>query len=120
MRTASIHIYAGKPSEDEPKWMFGPVAGVYAGIGFPMAESRTSLKHPYFGGVFFQINVGFDVSKTVRAAVFLRTEGGGAMLGKSTGFQIRASAGGTLSLGLRFTFHSSVKEEKKEESFVEK
>lgn len=121
MPTASIHFYLSEP---EHKFLSGPIAGIYLGIGFPMEKHRAGhSKYPKIGGVFIQLNYKFHTAIETYASLFLRVEGGGVLLGnkpadidvdveskdaESSGGP-NVSAHGNISLGIRLALKRSLK-----------
>jgi len=108
------------------------MAGAYVGLGFPSKRQRKKeltkekgyFRHPYFGGVFFQMNYKFHTTIATYASLFLRFEAGGAKYGgkpldvevsnKNKGLSNllnstessggpKMSVHGNLSLGIRLT-----------------
>ncbi|HXK35057.1 MAG TPA: hypothetical protein VJ103_00940 [Candidatus Paceibacterota bacterium] len=118
MRTISLHFNLPKLDQTRPTWMFGPVCGVYAGIGQihnetknqSMRENWHVLKYPYFGGIFLQANAGFDLKANLQLALFVRTEASfGVIANRPFGIQSNASSTGVFSIGLRLTYLSQKK-----------
>ena len=73
LQTLSTDLYISVPYYKGSKNRFsGPLAGLSVGKGFLYGKEEV-LKHPYFLGVFFQLNLGKDF-ETAHTSFFIRAE----------------------------------------------
>jgi hypothetical protein len=109
-RTYSIRFCLAIPDSSGKRWYAGPVVGIFAGIGKPfpayqaLRQAETDLRdYPYFGGIFFQANAGYNLNSKLRIGAFVRLEAAGGIIFDKPYIESNAITNGIISFGLRLS-----------------